>query len=287
MNRAVWQMLENYSCQTTQDHENALKEIIQEIALLGLWRSKFFERAAFYGGSALRILYGLDRFSEDLDFSLLQPDPDFRLQPYLKAVETELHAMGFVVTVQEKSKVADTTIESAFIKAGTRLHLLKIQVPDGHRIHRNQVLTVKLEIDTDPPSGFETEASTLLQPIPFAVNSYRISDLFAGKLHAVLRRNWQKRVKGRDFYDLVWYVGRNIPCHLAHLESRLRQSGGWEKSAALTLTDLTDALESRISQLDVEAAREDVLPFLKDPDSVALWSREFFLRLLPRLRALT
>lgn len=285
MNRAVWQMLERYACHTTRDHENALKEIIQEIALLGLWRSKFFERAAFYGGSALRILYGLDRFSEDLDFSLLRPDPGFRLQPYLKAVETELHAMGFVVTVQEKTKAVQTTIESAFIKAGTRLHLLKIQVPEGHRIDRNQVLTVKLEVDTNPPGGFETEASTLLQPIPFAVNSYRTSDLFAGKLHAVLQRNWQKRVKGRDFYDLVWYVARSIPCRLAHLESRLRQSGAWLEERSLNLTDLTDALAQRISQLDIEAAREDVLPFVKDPDSVALWSREFFSGLVPRIRA--
>jgi len=284
MNRAVWQMLEGYACHTTRDYENALKEIIQEIALLGLWRSKFFERAAFYGGSALRILYGLDRFSEDLDFSLLQPDPNFRLQPYLKAVETELLAMGFVATVQEKTKAAETTIESAFIKAGTRLHLLKIQVPEGHRIHRNQVLTVKLEVDTDPPAGFETEASTLLQPIPFAVNSYRTSDLFAGKLHAVLQRNWNKRVKGRDFYDLVWYVGRNIPCRLAHLESRLRQSGAWLDKRAMTVDDLTDALGARIAQLDVDAAREDVLPFVRDRDSVALWSREFFLALLPRIR---
>src|SRR5271167_580980 len=126
MNSAVVSMLARYQCVTVQDYENALKEIIQEIALLGLWRAKFFEHAAFYGGTALRILYGLDRFSEDLDFSLLEPNPEFRLNPYLGAVQAELQAMGFNVTVESKPKTKKSAIESAFIKAGTREHLLKI-----------------------------------------------------------------------------------------------------------------------------------------------------------------
>ena len=193
MNPAISSMLEKYNCQTRQDYENALKEIVQEIALLGLWRAKFFEHAAFYGGTSLRILYGIDRFSEDIDFSLLEPQKDFALKPYLDAVEKELGAMDFNVEIAERMKNIETAIDSAFIKAGTKEHLLKIDVPEeiSERIHRNEQIKIKLEVDTDPPGGFETEAKTLLQPIAFSVRSYKQPDLFAGKIHAVLARGWQ------------------------------------------------------------------------------------------------
>ena len=286
MNPAILSMLERYKCVTAKDYENALKEIMQEIALLGLWRSKFFEHAAFYGGTALRILYELDRFSEDLDFSLLKPDSDFSLAPYLKAIEAELNGMGFSVTVTEKDTSIDTAIESAFIKGGTKEHLLKIKVPDqiANRTQTNSLMSIKLEVDTDPPGGFETEAKTLLQPIPFSVRTYKNPDLFAGKLHAVLQRNWKGRVKGRDYYDYVWYVARDVPVHLGHLEQRLRQSGGWKEDNALRHADLLELLRKKFATVDVEAAKKDVLPFLRDPAAVALWSREFFESLLPRLK---
>jgi predicted nucleotidyltransferase component of viral defense system len=167
-------MLNKYKCSTREDYQNALIEILQEIALLGLWRAKFFEHAAFYGGTALRILYGLDRFSEGLDFSLLKPRPKFDLSPYLKAVEVELNGMGFDVHVQVRKKKVITATESAFIKTGTKDSLLKIDVPKevSQKLQHNAVLEIKLEIDTDPPPGFQTEARTLLQPIPFAVSSF-------------------------------------------------------------------------------------------------------------------
>jgi predicted nucleotidyltransferase component of viral defense system len=285
MNPAILSMLERYKCATSREYENALKEIIQEVALLGLWRSKFFEHAAFYGGTALRILHGIDRFSEDLDFSLLRPRKDFRLAPYLKAVEAELEAMGFGVTVEEKKKGIDTAIDSAFIKAGTREHLLKIKVPHAvsSPVPSGSLLSIKLEVDTDPPGGFETEARALLQPIPFSVGAYRKPDLFAGKLHAVLQRKWKNRVKGRDYYDFVWYVARDVPVRLTHLEQRLRQSGAWDRGE-LRLKDLVRLLSERFEELDVELAKKDVLPFLRDPAAVELWSRDFFLSLLPRLK---
>lgn len=156
MNPAIITMLERYRCITAADYENALKEIIQEIGLLGLYRAKFFEHAAFYGGTSLRILYGLDRFSEDLDFSLLKPDANFSLKPYLDAIKTELNALDFSVTVMTKDKNIETPIESAFIKANTKEHLLKIKVPEiiSDRMHSNANLNIKLEVDTDPPPGF-------------------------------------------------------------------------------------------------------------------------------------
>lgn len=286
MNSVILSMLERYKCTTSKDYENALKEIIQEIALLGLWRAKFFEHCAFYGGTALRILYGLDRFSEDLDFSLLKTQPGFNLKPYLKAIESELNGMGLNVTVIEKDKSADTAIESAFIKAGTKEHLLKIQVPASisDRIQGNAIMNIKLEIDTDPPGGFETEVKTLLQPIPFSVNTYKKPDLFAGKLHAILNRNWKGRVKGRDYYDYVWYVAREVPVHMSHLEQRLRQSGGWTNAKSMQQKELLELLRKRFSELDVKAAKKDVMPFLRDPASVELWSPAFFESLLEKIK---
>lgn len=286
MNQAVVSMLEKYNCEARQDYENALKEIVQEIALLGLWRAKFFEHAAFYGGTSLRILYGIDRFSEDIDFSLLEPQKNFALKPYLDAVGNELTAMDFNVEIAEKMKNVETTIDSAFIKAGTKEHLLKIDVPEeiAERIHRNEQIKIKLEVDTDPPGGFETEAKTLLQPIAFSVRSYKQPDLFAGKIHAVLARARQSgRVKGRDYYDFVWYIGRNIPVHISHLEQRLRQTGEWTSGKNMTRNDLLNLLKDKFSSFDVKRAKEDVLPFIKDPQAVEIWSNEFFQSLLSRL----
>ena len=285
MNQAVLSMLSQYDCVSIEDYENALKEIMQEIALLGLWRSKFFEHAAFYGGTALRILYGLDRFSEDLDFSLLKPVKKFNLTSYIAAVETELESMGFAVTVQAIDKNIETSIESAFIKAGTKEHLIKVTVPDtiAGKVKKNKVMKVRFEVDTDPPGEFSTEVKTLLMPIPFAVNTFTMPSLFAGKLHAVLERNWGRRVKGRDYFDFVWYIARDVPVDLKHLEMRLRQSGGWTKKKPMKKSDLLKMLEKKFEEFDVSAAKEEVAPFLRDNASTDLWSNEFFVSLLVRL----
>ena len=186
----------------------ALREILQEIALLGLWRSRFFEKAAFYGGTALRILYGLDRYSEDLDFSLLKPTAEFDLSRYCSALEKEIRSFGFEATVTGKTKSAQSTIQSAFLKADTLKHLLVINTTESliRNIPPGQVLKIKIEVDTDPPPGFDTETRFLLQPISFSVRAFSLPDMFAGKMHAVLCRGWKGRVKGRDWYDLVWYA---------------------------------------------------------------------------------
>ena len=271
------------------NYENALKEIIQEIALLGLWRAKFFEHAAFYGGTALRILYGLERFSEDIDFSLIEPQTDFELAPYLDAIKVELNSMGFMVNVEERIKNKGTSIDSAFIKAETKEHLIKFDVPEeiSAHIHHKERMKIKFEVDSDPPGGFETDAKILLQPIAFSVRTYKLPDLFAGKVHAVLARAWLNgRIKGRDYYDFVWYIGRDVPVKLSHLEQRLRQTGSWSSKKSMTRVDLVNLLEQKFSNLDIELAKKDILPFIKDPQAVAVWSREFFISLLTRLKVI-
>jgi len=278
MNEAVKEMLNRYKCMSVNDYENALKEIIQEIALLGLWRSKFFEKAAFYGGSALRILYGLDRFSEDLDFSLLERDSNFSLTPYCRAVEDELKGFGFSVTVKKKEKTSETNIDSAFIKARTLENMIIIDTPKSLRkkIYSEKIMKIKLEIDIDPPGGVQTEARYLFQPVPFSVNTYTLPCLFAGKMHSILCRAWGERVKGRDWYDLVWYVGRNTPVNLKHLENRMRQTEHLKPDETLTEKLLKEKLQERIKTVNFHNAAGDVRNFLKDPLSLDVWSEEFF-----------
>ena len=286
MRNVIQTMLLQYQCQSEQDYINALKEIFQEIALLSLWRAKFFEHAAFYGGTALRILYGLDRFSEDMDFSLRVPDEKFSLLKYNQAIVDELAAFGFEVSVENKCKTTNSAIESAFIKANTIKQLLVIKVPGKViHVHPRQVIKIKMEVDTNPPSGFTTEAKRLLLPIPFSVLTYSQQDLFAGKIHALLCRKWQHRIKGRDWYDYYWYVSRNITVNLVHLQKRLVQSNHWNEAEPLTHDRLVMLIESKISEIDFDAAKKDVIDFLKDRSSVDLWSAQFFIELTEHLKS--
>jgi hypothetical protein len=286
MHEAVTRMLAKYEPKSVDDSVRALREIIQEVALLGLWRAKFFEHAAFYGGTALRILYGLDRFSEDLDFSLLAPSPDFNLARYTASLEEELQAFGFNVRVEMVDKAVESAVQSAFLKANTRNELLVIETGEEltGQVAAGQVLKVKIEVDTDPPPGFSTQTRYLLQPIPFAVRSYSLPDLFAGKMHAILFRKWKNRVKGRDWYDLVWYAANHPQLNLAHLEQRMRQTGHWSGDKNLSPLVFTDLLFEAIDRLDVNQARKDVAPFVKDQQMLALWSHDFFQDVASRIK---
>lgn len=286
MNEAVRQMLAAYEIRAVEDSLRALREVMQEISLLGLWRSKFFEKAAFYGGTALRVLYGLDRFSEDLDFSLLGKRLDFDLADYGQALKRELASFGFAVEVERRAKPPDAAIQSAFLKANTRTEMITVEFDQAlvRQVPRNQVLKIKLEIDTDPPLGFATESRYLLRPIPFAVRTFSLPDLFAGKMHAVLCREWKSRLKGRDWYDLVWFAAYHPELHLAHLEQRMRQTGHWTAAAPLTDADLRGLLARRIEGLEVGQIRREVEPFLKDPASLAVWSGEFFRDVVSRIK---
>ncbi|MFC1765227.1 nucleotidyl transferase AbiEii/AbiGii toxin family protein [Planctomycetota bacterium] len=278
MHEAIVQMLAKYDCQRVEDTLHALREIMQEIALLGLWRSKFFEKAAFYGGTALRTLYGLDRFSEDLDFTLLAPQSNFQWNVYTTALEKELSAFGFVVRVEQRNKVVTTPIQSAFLKANTLNQLMVIDTPAAlsDLIPRGQLLKIKLEVDTNPPPAFITETRYMLMPIPFAVRCLTLDNLFAGKMHAVLCRHWKTRVKGRDWYDLVWFASHHPTLNLAHLEHRMRQTGHWEVSEALTEVTFRNLLQNVIDKVDLQQACHEVEPFVKDRHALTIWSRDFF-----------
>jgi predicted nucleotidyltransferase component of viral defense system len=284
MNEAIRQMLASYEIRSVEDSLRALREIMQEIALLGLWRGKFFEKAAFYGGTALRVLYGLDRFSEDLDFSLLGKNEGFDLADYGDSLKRELASFGFAVEIESRKK--QTQVQSAFLKADTRTQMITVEFERGlvQQVPRNQVLKIKLEVDTDPPPGFSTEVRYLLRPISFAVRTFSLPDLFAWKMHAVLCREWKSRVKGRDWYDLVWFAAHHPELRIFHLEQRMRQTGHWAGPTPLTAEDLRDLITRRINSVDIDQIRREVEPFVKDAAALAIWSREFFTDVASRIK---
>ena len=285
MHEAIRAMISKYRCRGVNDHLNVLREILQEIALLGLWRGKFFDKAAFYGGTALRILYGLDRFSEDMDFSLLKPNGAFEIGRYAKFLQKETEAFGFDVRFEKVEKALSSPIQSAFLKSNTRKQFIVIRAEDKivKTIPKGQVLKIRLEVDTDPPPGFETQTRYLLKPVPFAIRTYSLPDLFAGKMHAVLCRRWKKRVKGRDWYDLVWYISHHPELHLSHLEARMRQTGDWDHHTPLTADALMNLLAQAIQNLNVSQASKEVMSFVKNPEQTTAWSREFFLDISERI----
>ncbi len=286
MHEAIARMLAQYESQSIEDYVRALREILQEITLLGLWRSKFFEKSAFYGGTALRVLYGLDRFSEDLDFTLLAPTDKFDMSFHTDALKRELNAFGFDVHIELRHKTARSAIQSAFLKAHTFEQLLHIDTPREmvRQIPKGQVTKVKIEVDTNPPPGFDTETKYLLTPIPFSVRTVAIPDLFAGKMHAALCRRWKNRVKGRDWYDLVWFVTYHPILHLAHLEERMRQTGDWKEEDSLTPAAFLRITHEAIDGLNIEQARREVEPFVKYPENLGVWSAEFFHDLVSRIQ---
>ena len=281
----IEKMLEKYQPKTAIEYENGLKEIIQQIALLGLSRAKFFDKAAFYGGTALRILHGLQRFSEDLDFTLLNKNPDFKLNSYFSAVQTELKAFGFEVQVEEINKKSILNIESAFIKADTKMHLLTIKSAEKivKHIQHGQKLRIKFEINVDPPLTFETDIHSVLEPTLHTVKCLQLPDLFAGKIHALLFRKWKHRIKGRDYYDFLWYLGRRIPIRLDYLKENMVMGEMLKKEEPLTVPYIVKLLKNKFSITDFETAKIDVLPYIKDPRELELWLIELFTEMADRV----
>lgn len=284
MQTVLQQMLGNYKTNTTEDKKNALKEVVQEVALCGLSRAGFFKHAAFYGGTALRIFYGLDRFSEDLDFSLVMPNPDFQLNRYFSGVESELAALGLKFSIEEKQKTVDSAIKSAFLKGNTKEHILNIYDIQNIGINPDEIIKIKFEVDTNPPAFAQFENKYRLQPSPYQVKLYDMSSLFAGKIHAVICRSWKNRVKGRDLYDYVFYLSRQAKVNLPHLQARLEDSGTLPENGVFSRETLLKMLQERFEAIDFEQAKQDILPFIVNPDKLDLWSKDFFMDITNNLQ---
>lgn len=284
MQTILTQMLAGYQTNTLEEKKNAIKEVVQEIALCGLSRAGFFKQAAFYGGTALRIFYGLDRFSEDLDFSLISPNADFELQPYFSGLEKELAAAGLKFSVEEKVKSVDSDIKSAFLKGNTKEHIVSIYDEQNVTINPDEVIKIKFEVDVNPPAHATFENKYRLLPSPYQVKLYDMPSLFAGKVHAVICRAWKSRLKGRDLYDYVFYMANQAKINLPHLRVRLEDSGVLKEDDTFTIDTLKTMLNERFETIDYETAKKDVLPFIKDSSKLDLWNKDFFTSITDNLK---
>ena len=281
----IKEWIAEYDPKNTDDVLSALREIMQEVALAGLSRTDFFEKAAFYGGTALRIFYGLDRFSEDLDFSLLKVDPDFSLEPYFDAILIEFDSIGMKVSIREKEKKERTNIDSAFLKSETEWKELILEdiVTQAGIKPTNRTIKIKIEVDRNPPLGFNTEMKLLTRPFSFYVKCFDKPSLFAGKMHALLFRKWKNRVKGRDWYDLEWYIKKGIPLDLQHFTARAKDTCDWTKDQ-ITADDVHSLLGAKFKAVSFDNVREDVVPFIKNAEQLNIWNEKYFSDLAEKLK---
>ncbi len=280
----IKEWIAEYKPQSEEETLDALREIMQEIALAGLSRTDFFEKAAFYGGTALRIFYKLDRFSEDLDFSLLEPNSNFSLEPYFAAIINEFEALGLTISIREKDKKNKTAIESAFLKSETIWKELVLEdIVKQAGIKSNKAIKIKIEVDRQPPPMFTTEEKLLIRPFSFYVKCFALPSLFAGKMHALLYRKWKSRVKGRDWYDLEWYIKKGVPLDVAHFLTRAKQTNDWDKKN-ISPKQLRTLLQNKIEEVSIVNVKEDVVRFIKDDKVLQIWSKNYFLDLIEKLK---
>lgn len=273
MNNDIYNnMLSAYDLFTEQNRRNAVYEVNQQVILAGLYNGGFFDVAAFYGGTCLRIFHGLQRFSEDMDFSLLAPNDKFDFTKYFKPIIDEFAIVGRKVEIKKKNKKDFRKVESAFLKDNTDVYDVSFQT--------DKSIKIKIEVDTQPPLKFRTEQKLLLQPISFMTNCFILPDLFAGKMHALVYRTWGNRVKGRDWYDFEWYVRHNIPIGFAHLAERVLQFNNEKIEQDIFMAKLKD----RLASANINQVKNDVLPFVKNPKELDIWSNDYFMKLADMVR---
>ena len=288
MNSVIQTMIAKYNPQNDEERESAIKEIIQEIALAGLSRASFFNKAAFYGGMCLRIFHGLNRFSEDLDFALLEKDPNFKLDNYFPSLKKEFASYGLDMSVELKKKDEHAEVQSAFLKGNTLMLMLSFfpKSEDAKRAVSNQKIKIKFEIDLDNPSGGVTEFKYKMLPAPYEVQIFDEPTLFASKIHAILCREYKHHVKGRDYYDYLFYIGKGSKFNIKYLENKLKNSGGKiGDSETLTLEKVKELLKEKFETTNYESAKEDVTNFVNDKDGLKLWKKELFISTIDSLKS--
>ena len=265
------QMVAEYAEKKGTATSNVEQEVMQHIALAGLHRGGFFKYAAFYGGTCLRLFHHLPRYSEDVDFSLIEKRTDIHIEDFFPAIIEEFRLAGHEVSITKKDKKIFGRVESAFLKENTEAYDIKFQT--------KKTVKVKIELDTDPPLAFATEQLLLQQPYSFMTRCFTLPDLYAGKMHALVYRAWQRRVKGRDWYDFEWYVRWNVPLDFKHLQERIREFSGKEVSKEAFM----DQLRNKLATTNIDQAKEDVIGFVDNPHELDIWSNDYFLQLADRI----
>lgn len=260
-------MLRQHDLSTVDSQRNATYEVMQQVVLSGLYRGGFFKEAAFYGGTCLRIFHNLGRYSEDMDFSLLEKNPDFHFEEYFPAIIEEAKLLGREITITKKDKKNFSKVESAFLKDNTDMYNLSFQTEKN--------LKIKIEVDKEPSVGFNTEQKLLMLPFSFQTRCMTLPSLYAGKLHALIFRSWKNRIKGRDWYDFEWYVRHKVPLDFKHLQVRAKEFNALE----LTKELFFEKLRERLATADIAMVKQDVEPFIIDKRELDIWSNEYFLQL--------
>ncbi len=280
---SIQRRLSDYNCTSSREEDQALREILQDLILAALGRTEFFFKAAFHGGTHLRIFHGLQRFSEDLDFALKERELDFSFVPYLDKVKAELESFGVNVEVVDKSK-ADATIKKAFLKDDSFIRILNLKFLKNIGSRQTpKKLRIKLEVDSNPPAGAVYESLALSFPFPSSVTAFDLPSSFAGKMHALLCREY---VKGRDWYDFIWYSGARVKLNHELLSAALDQNGAWAGKHLKTSDEwVRDELKRKIASLDWVLAREDVEPFIHRTELASLeyFNAEYFMQLADRI----
>lgn len=279
MNNVIEQLIQKYNPRNTEEVKNAIKEIIQTIVLIGLSRSNFFSKASFYGGTALRIFYGLNRYSEDLDFTLNAADESFSLTPYVQSIINVAKSYGIDLNVEVKSKKIETPVESAFIKLNTYQTFISFSIDERltSRLHKDELIEVKFEVDCNPSLGFNVESKWITEPELASINVLDIESLFSGKLHAILCRNYKNRVKGRDFYDFIFYINKKVKPNLNYLKNKLIESNILDKDAVFTIEILKEMLVQRFKQIDFKQVRDDAQKFVMKNEDLSLYCKKLFI----------
>ncbi|MBI5361173.1 MAG: nucleotidyl transferase AbiEii/AbiGii toxin family protein [Planctomycetes bacterium] len=277
----IQQRLLSYNCKTEIDEQHAIREITQDVVLAALGRSDFFQHALFHGGTCLRIFYGLNRFSEDMDFILQEPDKEFSFENCINPLKDELSAYGYNADITDRS-TAGAAVKKAFLKDELIGKVIEFQ-------YQNQTgpmnkIRIKLEVDTNPPIGSGSELKYVDFPFVSSVAVQDRPSLFAGKLHALLCREY---AKGRDWYDFIWYTGRDIDINYTFLTSAIAQMGPWKNQGIqVNETWLVGELEKKILSLNWGQVADDVRRFIpiNEQQSLGLWDKELFLQQLAKLR---
>lgn len=266
------QLIARHRPQSETELTNVQREIMQKVALAGLERGGFFEHAAFYGGTCLRMMYGLPRYSEDMDFSLIQKDDSVHIENYFQSIVDEFTAVGLQVDIQKKDKKMFGRVESAFLKENTEAYEINFKT--------RKMIKVKIELDTNPPLLFKTERRLLTEPYAFSVRCFSLPDLYAGKMHALVYRAWKRRVKGRDWYDFEWYVRHGVMLDFVHLRERVREFNGTD----LDMEEFLHALHERLSATDINMVKADVINYVENPRELDFWSTDYFLHLADQIK---
>lgn len=281
----IEELIKQYHPETVDETKLALREIVQSLVLVGLSRGGFFQHASFYGGTALRIFYGLNRFSEDLDFTLNDAEDSFSMEPYIKTIKEIANSYGLSMDVSLKQKAIDTPVESAFAKLNTYQTFITLNLSEDlvKTLHRDEVLKVKFEIDCHPAKGFTTESRWIDMPEFAPVIVLDEPSLFAGKIHAVLCRNYKKHVKGRDYFDFLFFAKRHISPNMDFIRSKLTENGKIDKNASFDINDLKKMLIEKFNSVDFEAVKSDVQRFITRGEDLSYMSKDLFIQMAERL----